>query len=591
MPQASTPRALRSRAPLLLSVVGGATFALTAPPTDLYPAVIAGLALLAAAVHDAPTVWRAFGRGAAWGTAAGIVGLRFVPEVIQRFTPLGSAASYLALVLLAAAQSLVWAVCGGITSVLIRRLRAPLELAFATGVLAAVVLPTVFGWTPAGLMSPWPALVQLADLIGERGVSVLFAVGAALLARAGLAAFGIAPGGRPLARAPAPEPRSARLRFPGAILYPALASAALFGLLAAHGALRMAAVERASAGLPTARVALVNQAVGPHERWQAKNHPRILRTLHELTREAEAGGAELTLWPEAAYPYPLQHSARRAPRGGRAILGPDVRGPILAGLITQAPPAKAADGVEERNSYNSATLVLPDGTMQPTQDKLQLLWFGETVPGGAYLPWLRRIFQKSGGLIPGAEPRALTLPREQGPALRIGVLNCYEDTLTGVGRWITGTLTPNLLVNITNDAWFTGSAEPELHARLAVMRAVELRRDLVRAVNLGVVSWIDARGVVRSREESAAPGVTFATPAVRDTPLTLYTRLGDAPLASLLVLAIAACALRARRSTAKASPETGSIAAGARTPTGEPELASPDAATQAAATDAPLSRP
>ncbi|WP_437743533.1 apolipoprotein N-acyltransferase [Sorangium sp. So ce302] len=591
MPQASIMRALRGRAPLLLSLAGGATFALTAPPTDLVPAVIVGLALLAAAVHDAPTIWRAFGRGAVWGTAAGVVGLRFVPEVIQRFTPLGSAASYLALVLLAAAQSLVWAICGGITSALIRRLRAPLELAFATGVFAAVAIPTVFGWTPAGLMSPWPALVQLADLIGERGVSVLFAVGAALLARAGLAASGRAPGGRPLERAPAQEPRPTRLRLSRPILYPALSSVALFGLLAAHGALRMAAVERASAGLPTARVALVNQAVGPHERWQAKNHPRILRTLHDLTREAEAGGAELTLWPEAAYPYPLSHSARQAPRGGRAILGPGIRGPILAGLITQAPPVKAADGVEERNSYNSATLVLPDGSMQPTQDKLQLLWFGETVPGGAYLPWLRRIFQKSGGLVPGAEPRALSLPREHGPALRIGVLNCYEDTLTGVGRRITGALAPNLLVNITNDAWFTGSAEPELHARLAVMRAIELRRDLVRAVNLGVVSWIDARGVVRSRDESAAPGVTFATPSVRDTPLTLYTRLGDAPMALLLAFASVACALRARRSTAKAPRQARGVSSGARPPAGPPELAPPDAATQAAATDAPLRRP
>ncbi|MGK3997809.1 apolipoprotein N-acyltransferase [Sorangium sp. So ce1024] len=590
MPKASTQRAPRGRVPLLLSVAGGATFALTAPPTDLYPAVIVGLALLAAAVHDAPTFWRAFGRGAAWGTAAGIVGLRFVPEVIQRFTSLGAAASYLALVLLAAAQALVWAVCGGVTSALVRRLRVPIELAFAVGVFAAVAIPTVFGWTPAGLVSPWPALVQLADLIGERGVSALFAVGAALLARAGLAAFGKAPGGGPLAGASAQAPRSARPRLSRAVAYPALAGAGLFGLLAVHGALRMAEVERASADLPTARIALVNQAVGPHERWQPKNHARILRSLHELTREAEAGGAELTLWPEAAYPYPLPHSARRAPRGGRAILGPGVRGPVLAGLITQATPVKAADGVEERNSYNSATLVLPDGSMQPTQDKLQLLWFGETVPGGAYLPWLRRIFQKSGGLIPGAEPRALTLPREQGPSLRIGVLNCYEDTLTGVGRWITTTLTPNLLVNITNDAWFTGSAEPELHARLAVMRAIELRRDLVRAVNLGVASWVDARGVVRSRSESATPEITFASPAIRDTPLTLYTRLGDVPLASLLVLAVVACAIRARRAPVKASSDARKTTTEARSPDEAPELASPGEATQATA-DAPLSRP
>jgi apolipoprotein N-acyltransferase len=539
--------ALRPHLPLLLAVVGGATFSLTAPPTDLYPAVIVGLALLAAAVQDAPTVWRAFGRGAAWGTAAGVVGLRFVPEVIQRFTPLGAAVSFLALLLLAAAQSLVWAIGGAVASALLRRARAPFELAFPAGVFVALALPTVFAWTPAGLVSPWPAFVQLADLIGERGVSVLFAVGAALLARAGLAFFGRVPGGGSTPAAAAWDAQPVRRSRVRSIATPALGAVALFGLLAAHGALRMAALARASDGLPVARIALINQAVGPHERWQAKNHPRILRTLHELTRKAEVEGAELTLWPEAAYPYALAHDERRAPRGDRAILGAGVRGPLLIGLITRAPPSESAPGVIEVNSYNSATLVMPDGSMQPTQDKLQLLWFGEMVPGGAYFPWLRRIFQKSGGLIPGAEPRALTLVRQVGPALRMGVLNCYEDTLTGVGRQITAALAPNLLVNLTNDAWFTGSAEPELHARLAAMRAIELRRDLVRAVNLGVVSWIDAKGVVRSRDEGDRRSVTFATPAIREAPLTPYTRLGDAPLAALMAIAIAISARRLNR--------------------------------------------
>lgn len=579
--------ALRCRLPLLLAVVGGAIFSLTAPPTDLYPAVVAGLALLAAAVHDAPTFWRAFGRGAAWGTAAGLVGLRFVPEVILRFTPLGVAPSYLALVLLAAAQSLVWAICGAVTSVLMRRARAPLELAFPAGVLLALMIPTVFGWTPAGLVSPWPAFLQLADLIGERGVSALFAVGAALLARAGLAAFGVAPGGLPLPRVPQPG-RYHRAR---PVVAPALAAAALFGLLAAHGTLRMASLEREREGLPTARIALVNQAVDPHERWQPENHPRILRTLHELTRKAEEGGAELTIWPEAAYPYPVQHSARRAPRGARAILGPGVRGPVLTGLITRAPPVRAEDGVEERNSYNSATLVLPDGSMQPTQDKLQLLWFGESVPGGAYLPWLRRIFHRSGGLIPGTEPRALVLRRESAPELRLGVLNCYEDTLTGVGRWIAGALTPNLLVNITNDAWFTGSAEPELHARLAVMRAIELRRDLVRAVNLGVISWVDARGVVRARDESATRGVVFTSPAIRSTPLTPYARWGDVPLLVLLTLAVAATAITGRRPVSTEAPGGQAALPDTSSPDGARSSAPPEPAARSASSDVPVSRP
>jgi apolipoprotein N-acyltransferase len=262
---------------------------------------------------------------------------------------------------------------------------------------------------------------------------------------------------------------------------------------------------------------------------------------------SERDGAELTVWPEAAYPYALDHDEPRIEKKAHAILGDHVRGPILLGLITRAPPTEIAPGVFERNSYNSATLLLPDGTLQQPADKLQLLWFGEMVPAGDKLPWLRRLFAKSGGLVPGKEPRALTLKREAGPELRMAVLNCYEDTLTGVARLLMNELRPNLLVNVTNDAWFYDTAESELHARLAAMRAVEQRRDLVRAVNLGVGSWVDARGVVRARYGDPEPRTLMATPAIRDTPLTVYAQVGDAPTAVALVLASAVCAVRARK--------------------------------------------
>jgi apolipoprotein N-acyltransferase len=467
---------------LLLALGGGAVFALTAPPTDLYPAVIVGLALLAGALGlsreggwlvadaDAPGIvrvfFRAFGRGAAWGTAAGLIGLRFVPPVIQRFTDLGVGLSLLALLLLAAAQSLIWAIGAGVAAVLHRRARVPFEIAFGAGILVSLELPTIFAWSPAGLVSPWPAFVQLADLVGERGVSFVFAVAAASLARAAAAI---------LAR----DTRKA--------LRPALLAVLVFAALFVHGTLRMASVTAASAGLPVIRVGLVDQAVGPRDRWNPANHPRILRSLRDLTRRAEAEGADLTVWPEAAYPYPLGHEERTVPAGGRAILGQGIRGPILFGLITLASPVRAPDGALELNSYNSATIVLPDGSTQPPYDKLQLLWFGETVPGGAYLPWLRRLFQRSGGLVPGDAPRALDLPAPPSgaPATHMAVLNCYEDTLPDVGRRLAGALAPGLLVNITNDAWFEATAESELHARLGAMRAVELRLDVVRAVNLG----------------------------------------------------------------------------------------------------------
>jgi apolipoprotein N-acyltransferase len=511
--------------PLLLAVVGGAIFALTAPPTNLYPAVIVGLALLAASLSGgeadqvAPGFWRAFGRGAAWGTAAGLVGLRFVPVVIQRFTNLGTGLSLLALVLLAAAQSLIWAIGAGVTAVLRRRAHLPFEIAFGAGVLVTLTLPSIFVWSPAGLVSPWCALVQLADVIGERGVSVIFAIAAAWLARA--ATF-----------AALRRWREAR-RFTAAV-------AVTFILLALHGAVRMSSVARESEALPTIRIGLVDQAVPPLERWNPANFPAILRTLRTLTSRLEAQGADLTVWPEAAYPYEIPHDARIAPRGKRSVLGGDVHGPLLIGLITQAPPVRLPSGDIEQNSYNSAGLVTPDGALAPTSDKLELLWFGEMVPGGTYFPWLRRLFQRAGGLVPGDAPcgQELAAPASGAPPVQMAVLNCYEDTLPGLGNKLARSLRPQLYVNITNDAWFDGTAEPELHARLGAMRAIELRTDVVRAVNLGVTSWVDAAGVVRKTYASQAPGALLVTPAVRERGLTFYARWGDAPAYGLLAFLI-----------------------------------------------------
>jgi apolipoprotein N-acyltransferase len=517
---------------LLLASLGGIVFALTSPPTDLYPAVVVGLALLAAAISDAASGWRAFGRGVVWGTSAGVIGLRFVPSVIQRFTPLGTAASYLALVLIALAQSVSWATGASVTSLLRRHLRVPMELAFPAGTLVALCMPTLFAWTPAGLVSPWPAFVQLADLVGERGVSVIIAIVAALLARAAADA---------VTRA---HTSPSRLR---AALLPALGGVGIVVAVGAYGVVRLATLKGPLASLPTASVGLVDQSVGPHERWDPDNYPGILKRLRELTKVAEKEGVDLTLWPEAAYPYPLPHDERHAPRGSRAIIGGGVRGPVLFGLITHAEAVMVAPGVFERDSYNSATVVLPDGSLEEPHDKLELLMFGEAVPFGRQLPWLRRIFQRSGGLVPGAAPELLEVRRANEPALRMGVLNCYEDTLPGVGRRVVTALTPNLLVNITNDAWFYGTAESELHARLAAMRAIEHRLDLVRAVNMGVLSWIDARGIVRLRYDGGEPAAFVATPALRDGGLTVYGKLGDAPTFVALGAAIAAVFYRRRR--------------------------------------------
>jgi apolipoprotein N-acyltransferase len=510
----------------LIAVVGGGAFALSAPPTDFHIAVLVGLAALFVASRGVERPRSVALVAALWATSAGLVGLRFIPAVIVRFTDLGVALGGLALVLLAIIQSGTWAFGLALSRIVERRTGLDPHLAFGLGVVVAVSFVFVIAWTPAALLSPWPALVQLAELFGEKGVSFFLALAVALLCS-------------PIARKLEGQSASnGRRRW----VAPAL-GLALLGLMAAHGAWRMKEVARVHQELPTMRIGVVQAAVGARMRWEPGARDTILRRLRRLTAESERGGAELTLWPEAAYPYVLDHAAGRMPRGYRAILGKWVKGPVLFGLLT-----RATDG---SGSFNATTVVEPEGLVQLPQAKMELLWFGETVPLGEHLPFLRKLFSRAGGLIPGREVVLL-----RAGAARMGILNCYEDTLPAVSRKI-AKKRPNLLVNVTNDAWFGPTAEPELHLRLSVLRAIETRRDLVRAVNLGVPAWIDSSGTIRERGSADAEGVMFVSPALNDMSPTLYSRAGDIPLWLGLALAIADAFYRSRRRRAGTITEPG----------------------------------
>lgn len=494
---------------LLVALGGGVAYALAGPPFDLYPLVFVGLALLAFAVARAPSARSAFGRAFVWAFAMEALTMRVIPSVVARFTPLGPVLAWLCLPLLAAAQSLAFGAAGGAASLLARRLRVPFPLAFAATFYGALLAPAVFAWTPAGLLAPWPALLQLADVLGERGVSAILAFASALVAAAILA-------------------RRAR---------PALVAALVLAALGLHGAWRIRSIASHEPELSHLKVGLVQPSIGALDRWNEAMWPGIMLVLHELSRRAEASGAELTVWPESSYPWVLAHAGGPTPRGDRGIVGEQVRGPVLTGLLTRAPG---------RDRYNSATIVGADGKMQPPQDKVDLLWFGETVPLGETFPSLRRVFERGGGLLPGERDRLL----HAGPA-RIAVLNCYEDSLPSRGRAL-ARLEPDLLVNVTNDAWFVPSAAPELHMRLSAMRAIELRRDLVRAVNLGVAAFIDATGRVRARSDSNEPSVLLVEPALHEAAPTLYARFGDAPVATVLAAIVAMATVAIRRRTPRA---------------------------------------
>ena len=501
------PRVAKLGGPLV-AFVGGLAFAAATPPLDITAGILVGLVVLGRALLEGADVRLGARCGFFFGLAANLIALRFVPEVVPRFTPLPAVAGWAALILLAAAQALPWMIAGALTRTLARHV--PGWLAYGSAVYVATFVPAIFPWTPAGGLAEWPVLLQTADVVGERGVSLVIAIACGLGAEALLAAG-----------------RAAR------VLRATLAIG-IASVLAGYGMLRMRMIDAARAAAPQASIALVQPDFDASFRWQDQRATMMMDRLTASTRHAEAAGAALTVWPESAYPYTLPHGTTQAPSGERAVLHAGVHGPVLTGAYL---------GKGGGLGTNSAILVHDDGVIDPAYDKRHLLWFGETVPLADTFPLLRRIFARGGGLEAGTSSVAF-----QTGAIRFAVLNCYEDTLPVAGREAME-VAPNVLVNITNDAWFVGSAEGELHLRLAALRSIETRRDLLRAVNRGPTSWVDAAGRIRARRPGDSGGIVppLIVPAALLEGRTLYARFGDAGLFVLLGLGLAtAVRLKAR---------------------------------------------
>lgn len=144
----------------------------------------------------------------------------------------------------------------------------------------------------------------------------------------------------------------------------------------------------------------------------------------------------------------------------------------------------------ENTRYNSAFLVDEEGRVEGRYDKQHLLMFGEHMPWGKEFPVLYDWIPEAGRFSKG--PNAVPL-KFRGHTL--GILVCYEDIIASHTNKIAAD-GPNVLINLTNDAWFGKTKEAYQHFVLALFRAVEHRLPLVRATTTGVSGWVSATGEI-----------------------------------------------------------------------------------------------
>jgi apolipoprotein N-acyltransferase len=353
-------------------------------------------------------------------------------------------------------------------------------------------------------------VVQVADLLGACGVSFVV-----VMANVGVVEAVVARRWRPLL-------------VPGVVVVVALG----------YGTVRLHALDRDEPP-PRWRVALVQPNIPQARKWERDFFVESMRRLHRLTAEGvSAGPVDVVVWPETALTADVT--------GARNLLEPvtGLLGPSGARLVVGAPRV-VGDGAGRR-AMNSAAVVEPDGSVSALYDRRVLVPLGEYQPAWVrWVPGLPEALSAHMGsfhFTPGSGVGDGLL--EVG-GVRASVTICFESSFPGLVSRAVGR-GAQVLVNITNDAWFERSGGPRQYLDAARMRAVEHRLALVRAGNTGISAVVDRTGRVVASLGLDEEGVLRGQVPVGPAPFSLYTRLGDAPLVLLLLGLLAWAGTRRR---------------------------------------------
>ncbi len=206
-------------------------------------------------------------------------------------------------------------------------------------------------------------------------------------------------------------------------------------------------------------------------------------------------------------------------------------------LLTGAPWYEIVDRrLRKVNYFNSALLLNSTGQFAGKYYKTHLVPFGEYVPLKRLLPFLAPIVEAVGDFSPGKIEQPLVW-RDA----RAGVLICFESVFPELSRkWVMAGA--NVLVNLTNDAWYGKSSAPHHSLAMSVLRAVESRRSLVRSANTGISAFINPLGRVEYRSELFQP-YAFAADVVLYESETFWVRYGYLFAPFCLVIGVGAVLL------------------------------------------------
>lgn len=285
--------------------------------------------------------------------------------------------------------------------------------------------------------------------------------------------------------------------------------------------------------LPRLKVGLVQGNVEQQHKWDRKYRQQTLDRYRQLSRSAADEGAELLIWPEAATPFYMQDDTDDS----RQVL----QVPLETGrALLFGGPSYEDHGNSHYSYHNSAFLLDSDGQALGRSDKIHLVPFGEYVPLGKLLFFVNKLVSGVGDFTPGT---VTPLSRN---GYDLGVLICYEAIFPEIARDYVRNGS-DLLVNITNDAWFGRSSAPRQLLDMTRMRAIENRIWVARAANTGISALIAPDGSIH-KETALFEATSVVGSVAIGSRFSIYRQIGDIfPGFCLFLVALSLLAVRYRR--------------------------------------------
>ena len=429
------------------------------PGIDIWPLAFVAVVPLRIALRG-QTPRRALFIGWTTGFWVTMIGFYWLLEMLKAFSGFGLPLCLLFMAILCAYQGGRLALWGWL-SARIETMGWPeplgFTLAFAT---SELVFPLLFPWYFGATVHQVPALTQIAEignpiLVGVVLVSANLAISEVILNRT--------------------DRRPFRWK-----LIAAWAAAPVAAAI--YGAIRIPQVDAMVAAAPKAKAAVIQGNMSL--KGKREDRQEGLRRHLKLSEAAkQKGPLDLIVWSETSVAGAMEEDQAFDYYKSQITRRFDT--PMIFGGVLY----EEVEGPRKYRLFNAALASDRDGEIVGRFDKQYLLAFGEYIPLGDLFPIVYEWSPHSGRFSPGPN----VTPVEIG-GHGIAILICYEDIIPGFTNDVVQSGKTELLVNVTNDAWFGDTTEPWIHMALSKFRAIEHRRYLMRANNSGISAFVDPVG-------------------------------------------------------------------------------------------------